>query len=302
MSTSNGQTTRKHYVICQHGLLGSSVDFMNLSDHLHERQPSVEVIVLSASSFPTKTLDGVEAGGVRCYNEIMQHLTSERIKPHSDISFIGHSLGGLLVRWALRLIEQTIPTLWQDHSLRLKYLVFVASPHCGIHASSRLIRISSQYLFKYIFKSVKDLLLETTALAELCDDAGIRSLNAFQKVVLYGNIARDHSVTATSALVLPAVISVQEHQDRSTMYITEYVMQHEESDNAADSMVLHLVSKFNSGVMNLARYVVDSPPRWPSLLGYLDGSAHARIICHGLLDRSKVGQPMLEHIESILLS
>lgn len=295
---------RKHYVICQHGLFGSGNDFRFVQEHLNNSGRNMEVILLKASSFPPKTLDGVIPGGTRCYDEIMSWIHAGRVMPDSDISFIGHSLGGIYIRYALRLIEQKTPTLWSEHSLARKYVIFVASPHCGIHSASWWVRQSSKYLFKHAFATVKDLLLETPILLDLCDPAGLQSLNAFQRVVLYGNIARDHTVTAMNALILPAAIPVQEHQDASVMKITEYVIQHEDTENASDSDVLKLVNRFNAGIKNLTRYVVNSPPssRIPSLFSSFDNTAHARILCHGILDRARVGQPMLEHLESILLS
>jgi hypothetical protein len=103
----------KHYIICQHGLLGSSRDFKLLKEYFEAKPDDFfEVIALKNSSNLLGTLDGIKAGGTRCMNEILCLLWGGQIEEGSFISFIGHSMGGLYLRFALRQLETYYPKIF----------------------------------------------------------------------------------------------------------------------------------------------------------------------------------------------
>jgi hypothetical protein len=284
-------TSPNHYVLCQHGLFGGAIDFKNITDHFKQTE-GIKLIVLTASAFAPRTLDGVAAGGRRCCDEILELVRTGQIAPGSAVSVLGHSLGGLYLRYALRLIERDYSFVWEEYMLTRRVAVFIATPHCGIQSSAGIVTASSKCLFRHLCQTPKDLVLDSPVLEELCDEVGIRALNNFNRIVLYGNIARDGTVSASSALILPAAIPIT-RQDPATMTITEWVMQSEELPTGG------IVEKLNTGLKNVSRFLVECPRIGWFVPGIIDNSGHTRIISHPAFDRSKVGQPMIDHLENI---
>ena len=301
-----------HYVICQHGLFGNRIDFARLVEHFNHPNTEVNVIVLTGNEGLVQTLDGVIPAGDRCCTEILELLWNQRIPAGSTLSVLGHSMGGLYLRYALRKIQIEHSAVWEEFQLKRKYAIFVASPHCGIWSSSWLVRISCNYLLKYIVNTAKDAILASTVLVDLSDDHGIESLNMFERVVLYGNQARDKVVSASSALILSKEYIPPKHVSQrarsEVMTITEYLMSTTPEEDkptllapkCPNSRQCQIVRKLNNGLRNVSRFLVDSPSKLPSMLQQFDNTAHTRIICHGLLDRSRVGLPMIDHLERIL--
>ena len=301
------------YVLCQHGLLGKSVDFKALVEHFNHENSEVKVIVLKASASMAKTLDGIEAGGKRCYNEIMELIWSEQIPKGSTVSVLGHSQGGLYLRFALREIHKHYNTIWEEYELKRKYSIFIATPHTGVHCSSWYIRNSVRYLFKHVSTSARDLILASSILLEISDYDGVDSLNAFERNVFYGNQARDNLVSASSALILsrevPNSTNSPQKNRQEMMTITEYLENHDDENcetygvidpKCANPIKAKIVMLLNQGLKRVSRFLVNSPSALPSVLEQFDNSAHTRIICHGLMDKSRVGMPMIEHLQRIL--
>ena len=291
----------KHYILCQHGLLGSQADFRNLAEHFHSlAEKSVEVVILSASTGMTQTLDGVVEGGRRCMHEILNLLQTGAIQRNSQVSFLGHSLGGLYVRYALRQIQIDHPTLWDDFCVKRNLCIFLATPHLGIECSNWVIRKSVDFLFRHVSSTAEDLSLRSPILRNLADEVGIESLNEFKRVVLYGNFRGDNLVSLSSSLLVPPGAVPQTNTTSGTS-ITEFSPP-STTTNSSDvtdsrSFILHHLS---SGLHNLSRFIVFFPPGLLGGLSVIDNTAHHRIICHGILDRGKAGLPILKHIEDLI--
>ena len=294
----------KHFVLCQHGLLGNQSDFQNLAEHFHSLPGNpVEVLILKSSSGVTQTLDGVAQGGSRCMSEIMNLLKTGLIPKHSKLSLVGHSLGGLYLRYALREIEKNHSGLWDEFCVKRNLCIFLATPHLGIECSSWVIRNSVNFLFRHVSKTAEDLSLQSTVLTDLADELGINSLNAFNRIILYGNVCGDNLVSIVSSLIIRQGSFVPETAISTQTIIKEVDLSKESqvSTESTDARKI-LLGKLSLGLKNVSRYSVQFPPGLPGNLSVVDNTAHHRIICHGILDRGKAGLPVLKHIEDLIIN
>lgn len=292
----------KHYILCQHGLLGTQSDFRTFSEHFHATAGnSVEVVILQESAGLTQTLDGVEAGGNRCMHEILNLVRNGTISTQSQISMIGHSLGGLYVRYALRQIEIEYPLLWDEYNLKRTLCIFLATPHCGVECSSWLIRHSVDRLFRHVSRTADDLSLKSPSLTELADDFGIKSLENFAGIAFYGNERGDNLVSPTSALALPSFYRSDIHSETSSNVLITELARKFQDDEGCDTRAT-IVNRINNGLKNIRRFLVRFQPGLPQIFSMVDNTAHHRIICHGVLDRGKAGIPVIEHIEALINS
>jgi len=291
----------KHYILCQHGLLGSQADFRNFAEYFHSIPGNpVEVIILTASAGVTQTLDGVSKGGRRCMNEIRGLFESGVIPKHSTVSLLGHSLGGLYIRYALRQIEIDNPTLWESFCVKRNFCIFLATPHLGIECSGWVIRNSVNFIFRHLSSTADDLSLRSTILEDISDSAGVQSLIKFERIVLYGNRRGDNLVSLSSSLlVLPGSLT-ETHTDPGTTVTEFFPSSVADVSNPTENRAV-IERNINSGVRNLSRFIVNFSPGLPETLAVVDNSAHYRIICHEIIDRGKAGLPVLKHIEGLLI-
>ncbi|CBZ53750.1 hypothetical protein NCLIV_035320 [Neospora caninum Liverpool] len=123
-------------VVCVHGLAGVSSDFQFTQSVLNERAPHIRVLVSRANT--GKTFDGVKRGGERLADEIRQEVA--RFPSLSYISVIGFSLGGLYMRYAVRLLYSPSSASAPATVCGLRPLCVgtVASPHLGVRRFSYL--------------------------------------------------------------------------------------------------------------------------------------------------------------------
>ena len=292
----------KHYLICQHGLLGTSSDFTRLVEHFVRENPeTVSVVLLASNENITHTLNGIEAAGERCVREIIAVVDEILIDSNGvSVSFLGHSMGGLFLRYALRKIYRENPSFWEDRRIRLSRAFFIATPHCGTMASSWIIQMGAQYLLRHLFKSINDISMGTSFLETIADADGIGSLKKFGIVLLYANLYSDQLVSTSSALALPRIRDMPRLNNSLTVQIKEYPSSDSDSwlpDDVLSPQQMAIIQGIGT-LTNISRYLVIIPSRLPSFLQRLDNSAHTKIICHALLDRRKVGMPIIEHIAS----
>ena len=121
-------TSKQHLVVLVNGLVGSRYNWAVISDLLttHLDPNSTHVYISTANEF-TATYDGIDTCGERLAQEI-QNLVSKN--PNLErISVLGHSMGALLLRYALaelyRSSDSTIAGLKPSHFISL------ATPHLG---------------------------------------------------------------------------------------------------------------------------------------------------------------------------
>ncbi|XP_062099082.1 putative lipase ROG1 [Humulus lupulus] len=96
-----------HLVIMVNGLIGSAQNWKFAAKQILKKFPDDIVVHCSESNSSMLTFDGVDVMGKRLAEEVIS--TVKRYPGAQKISFIGHSLGGLIARYAIaRLYEQDI--------------------------------------------------------------------------------------------------------------------------------------------------------------------------------------------------
>ncbi|CAL1395652.1 unnamed protein product [Linum trigynum] len=88
-----------HLVIMVNGIIGSAQNWKFAAKQFLKRYPRDVVVHCSERNYATLTLDGVDIMGDRLADEVLSVI--ERHPSLKKISFIGHSLGGLIARYAV---------------------------------------------------------------------------------------------------------------------------------------------------------------------------------------------------------
>ena len=117
---------RPHLLVLVHGVHGEATDFSLVSSLL--RKPHLSVLSSRASrSASGSTADGIERAGERVANEIASACDALSADG-GDITFVGHSNGGLVSRWALGALEERgVLERWRPNAF-----VSLSSPHLGV--------------------------------------------------------------------------------------------------------------------------------------------------------------------------
>ena len=131
------ELTGAHLVVLCHGFQGSPADMRRIRQALKMWVPGTQVLVSSANS--GKTEESVSACGSRLAGEVVSHLKSN--PGIGRISFVGHSLGGVIIRAALR------ETIMQPYLHNLFTFVTLATPHVGYMFSSHSALVSTGLWF-----------------------------------------------------------------------------------------------------------------------------------------------------------
>ncbi|CAM9920497.1 unnamed protein product [Ectocarpus sp. 12 AP-2014] len=117
----------EHIWVLVHGLRGDSDDMKYLASSISSRHgSSAHVKIAMCNTAPFKTLDGIAKGGTRLYEEVMQ--TIDGVPSASYISFIGHGLGGVYARYALRLLNDA--GVFSDRVSGMHFIT-LGTPHLG---------------------------------------------------------------------------------------------------------------------------------------------------------------------------
>lgn len=214
-----------HLVILTHGLFSNlPADMLYLRDSLYNIKPNSNldetIFVAGTRENAGRTERGVHRLGVNVsvfVTELVDNLTTKGFTVNS-ISFIGHSLGGPVQLYAIKHILQSKGSLYfKDHDIRLKHLVFMASPMLGVLSEMSLI-ISWFLDLGTLGKTGRDLTLlkklpslshglsllhAVRPILEKLPDEPVRSaLRDFELLTLYANAVNDGIVPLrTSALL-----------------------------------------------------------------------------------------------------
>ena len=126
---SNPRLRKIHVVVFVHGFQGNSTDLRLIKSYLQVLNP--KIVCLMSKGNEGKTLDSLEGMGVRLAEEVAEFLAQfhdqsvRRRKVLSKLSFVGHSMGNLIIRAALTnaQLRPYLPLLWMYMS--------VSGPHLG---------------------------------------------------------------------------------------------------------------------------------------------------------------------------
>ncbi|KAM9344976.1 protein FAM135A [Symphorus nematophorus] len=187
-----------HLIVCVHGLDGNSADLRLVKTYLELGLPGARIDFLMSERNQSDTFADFESMTDRLLDEIVQYIQIYNLTV-SKISFVGHSLGNLIVRSVL-----TRPR-FKCYLSRLHTFLSLSGPHLGtLYNSSALVNTGLWFMQKW--KKSGSLLQLTcrdhsdprqTFLYKLSKKSG---LQYFKNVVLVGSL-QDRYVPYHSARI-----------------------------------------------------------------------------------------------------
>ncbi|KAM9808526.1 protein FAM135A isoform X3 [Syngnathus typhle] len=187
-----------HLIVCVHGLDGNSADLRLVKTYLELGLPGARIDFLMSERNQNDTFADFESMTDRLLDEIIQYIQLYNLTL-SKISFVGHSLGNLIVRSVL-----TRPR-FKCYLSRLHTFLSLSGPHLGtLYNSSALVNTGLWFMQKW--KKSGSLLQLTcrdhsdprqTFLYKLSKKSG---LQFFKNVVLVGSL-QDRYVPYHSARI-----------------------------------------------------------------------------------------------------
>ncbi|XP_077469565.1 protein FAM135A isoform X2 [Stigmatopora argus] len=187
-----------HLIVCVHGLDGNSADLRLVKTYLELGLPGARIDFLMSERNQSDTFADFESMTDRLLDEIVQYIQIYNLTL-SKISFVGHSLGNLIVRSVL-----TRPR-FKCYLSRLHTFLSLSGPHLGtLYNSSALVNTGLWFMQKW--KKSGSLLQLTcrdhsdprqTFLYKLSKKSG---LEFFKNVVLVGSL-QDRYVPYHSARI-----------------------------------------------------------------------------------------------------
>ncbi|KAF5783237.1 putative alpha/Beta hydrolase [Helianthus annuus] len=223
-----------HLLVLVHGIYASPSDWRYVESELKRRLGRHFLIYASSCNTYSKTFAGIDGAGKRLADEVRQVVKSrENLK---RISFLAHSLGGLIARYAVGVLYTRVDDRTAGLIAGLEAISFItlATPHLGVRGNKQLPfllgvpmlekiaapmapifvgRTGSQLFLTDGKPDRPPLLLRMTTDAEESDF--ISALGAFKYRVLYANASYDHmvgrrtsSIRRESELVKPPLQSL----------------------------------------------------------------------------------------------
>ncbi|XP_051178574.1 putative lipase ROG1 isoform X1 [Lolium perenne] len=93
-----------HLVVTVNGIVGSADDWVYAAKHFIKKHPEDVVVHCSGCNSATRTFHGVDVMGRRLADEVISVV---KCRPElKKISFVAHSLGGLIARYAIALLYE----------------------------------------------------------------------------------------------------------------------------------------------------------------------------------------------------
>ncbi|KAF4554929.1 Serine esterase-like protein [Elsinoe fawcettii] len=200
-----------HLVVLVHGLWGQPSHLEYLSKSLREAYNEDQIHLLVAKSNANYfTYDGIETGGERITHEIEGEIKKLEEKGTSiqKLSVIGYSMGGLVARYAVGLLDSA--GLFK--TIKPVNFTTFATPHLGVRApltgtasqvwnvlGARTLSTSGQQMF--LVDTFRDTGRPLLSLMADPNSIFIRGLSKFQHRTLYANILNDRSVVYYTAAI-----------------------------------------------------------------------------------------------------
>ncbi|KAJ9550745.1 hypothetical protein OSB04_014790 [Centaurea solstitialis] len=111
--SAGGNVPPDHLVIMVNGIIGSAADWTYAAKQFVNRLPDKVIVHCSECNSSTLTFDGVDRMGDRLAEEVVTVV--KRWPDVSKISFVAHSLGGLVARYAIGRLYEDVPIVGSSH-------------------------------------------------------------------------------------------------------------------------------------------------------------------------------------------
>ncbi|XP_060562214.1 protein FAM135B-like [Ruditapes philippinarum] len=132
-----------HMIVCVHGLDGNSADLRLVKTYMEMALPGYRLEFLMSERNQTDTFADFEVMTQRLVNEVLHHIEMYSLKV-AKLSFIGHSLGTIIIRSALTNVEM-IPLL-----PKLYTFLSLSGPHLGtLYNNSGLVNMGMWFMQKW---------------------------------------------------------------------------------------------------------------------------------------------------------
>ena len=171
-------SSESHLIILVHGFQGNSEDLRLLRNNILAIYPSA--IFLSSTCNENESDGNIEDQGMKLANEIQNYIENYfELDEIKRISFIGHSLGGVIIRAAMQFLEELKDKFYTYMSL--------SSPHLGYLYSPKFLISAGMWVLKKWKKSesLKELTLSDSGDLE---DSYIYRLSMISKLEWFKNI------------------------------------------------------------------------------------------------------------------
>ncbi|XP_074025600.1 protein FAM135A isoform X3 [Leptinotarsa decemlineata] len=204
-----------HLVVCVHGLDGNSADLRLVKTYLELGLPGAYLDFLMSSGNQGDTFSDFDTMTDRLINEIINYLDNSSIRP-TRISFVGHSLGNIIIRSALSRPQMKflLP--------RLHTFLSLSGPHLGtLYNNSGLINMGMWFMQKW---------KKSESLLQLCLKDAVdprqsflyrlsqrSTLHHFKNILLCGS-GQDRYVPLHSARIELCKESLKDTSDLGTIY------------------------------------------------------------------------------------
>ncbi|CAK7893990.1 lipid droplet phospholipase 1 [[Candida] anglica] len=194
-----------HIFVLVHGLWGGPNHMLTIEKSIKELLDSDDsskekIVTIRPSSFRFwKTYDGLQLNAERVVSDVLyeiEMLKSENNIKVTKISFVGYSLGGLISRYAIGILNEIG---FFDKVQPMIFSTF-ATPHVGVHFfQQNAFDILANELGKYLFgKSGNEMFMgdDELILKKMADPEHkfYKGLKRFKKHILLANVKNDRTV------------------------------------------------------------------------------------------------------------
>ncbi|KAJ3113685.1 hypothetical protein HK100_001907 [Physocladia obscura] len=260
----------KHLIVFVHGFMGSSFDLRTYRNQIMHTFTCLginisENVYLLSEANEGDTFNGIQVLADRLVSEIKIFIR-ERKLIIGRLSFVCHSLGGIIARCAIQSIAMD--------GLREKFDTFItlSSPHLSLYFQSNSLLASAMKLYQFVgvAKSIDQLNMRDNPDPRKCllyimalkEDIG---LNKFKQVKFYGS-QQDGYVALNSAIVNSSDLEKRLVSSNSSLPETITMIE----------ACLEIANKLNS-CKNIAKYSVDFGED-PDILDVLGRKAHVAML------------------------
>ncbi|WVZ74370.1 hypothetical protein U9M48_022558 [Paspalum notatum var. saurae] len=229
-----------HLVVMVHGIVGSTADWKFGAEQFEKLLSDKVIVHRSNSNMHKLTFDGIDVMGERLAQEVIDEIN--RRPQIKKISFVAHSVGGLVARYAIgrlyRPPKQTSEnSLQMDdgnrgtiHGLEAVNFITVATPHLGSRGNKQVpflfgvtaIENFASCIIYFIFgRTGKHLFLTDNddgkppllqrMVDNCCDLQFISALQAFRRRVAYSNVGHDRILTSILKLWVDSSNKIYPH-------------------------------------------------------------------------------------------